>query len=132
MPIDVTWADADQTILSIHIHGPITWDQYHEACHTAVTMMASVTHRVDIIYNAEVDVPSGNALPHFKRACLKLQAAENLGSCITVVPFHIRLARVFTHLIYRASGISNKFQTVVSLEEAYQMIAESRALQAPR
>jgi hypothetical protein len=127
MPMEVAWADAEQTILNVLIHGPITWDQYHEACQAAYTMMESVSHRVDIVYIAQVDVPPGNPLPHFKKTCMRLQSSDNLGYCISVVPINIPLARIFTNLIYRAYGISNKFQTVYSLEEAHQMINASRA-----
>jgi hypothetical protein len=89
-----------------------------------------VSHRVDMIFQAEVDVPPGNPLPHFKRACIRLQAANNLGYCLSVVPINIPLARVFMSLIYRAYGISNKFQNVYDLKEAQEMIADSRAQQA--
>lgn len=127
MAMDVMWSDSEQTLLKVRIYGDVSWDQYHDVCDRAAKMMESVSHRVDIIFTAEVDVPSGNPLPHFKRACVRLQEAGNLGYCISVVPINIPLARVFMSLVYRAYGISNKFQNVYSLEEAHQMINESRA-----
>jgi len=130
MAMDVMWSDEQKTLLNVRIHGNVSWDQYHDMCDVAVTMLASVPHRVDMIFQAEVDVPSGNPLPHFKRASMRLQAAKNLGYCISVVPINIPLARVFMSLIYRAYGISNKFQNVYDLKEAQQMIADSRAEQA--
>jgi hypothetical protein len=131
MAMDVTWSDSEKTLLKVRIHGDVSWDQYHAMCDVASDMLTSVSHRVDIIFVAEVDVPSGNPLPHFKRASLRLQSAPNLGYCLSVVPINIPLARVFMSLIYRAYGISNKFQNVSSLKEAEDMIAEARAAQAP-
>ena len=130
MAMDITWGDDAKTLLNVRIHSNVSWDQYHDMCNEAVKLLKSVPHRVDMIFVAEVDVPSGNPLPHFKRASVQLQSAENLGYCISVVPMNIPLARVFMSLIYRAYGISSKFQNVYSLEEAQQMIADSRAEQA--
>ena len=130
MAMDVVWSDEKKILLNVRIHGTVSWDQYHDMCNEAVMMLKSVPHRVDMIFVAEVDVPSGNPLPHFKRASVLLQSAHNLGYCISVVPLNIPLARVFMSLIYRAYGISSKFQNVYDLKEAQQMIADSRAQQA--
>ena len=130
MTMDVAWGDAEQTLLNVRIYGDVSWEQYHDVCDTAAQMIKTVSHRVDMIFVAEVDVPPGNPLPHFKRACIRLQEVHNLGYCISVVPINIPLARTFMALIYRVYGISNKFQNVSSLQEAQDMIADSRAQQA--
>jgi hypothetical protein len=130
MAMDVTWSNAEKTLMGVRIHGDVSWDQYHDMCKEALELLQSVPHRVDIIFTAEVDVPSGNPLPHFKRASVLLQSVGNLGYCISVVPINIPLARVFMSLIYRAYGISSKFQNVYNLQEAHQMIADARAQEA--
>ena len=131
MAMDITWGDTEKTLLNVRIHGDVSWDQYHDMCDEAAALLASVPHRVDMIFMAEVDVPSGNPLPHFKRATVRLQESGNLGYCISVVPINIPLAGVFMNLVYRAYGISSKFRNVYNLEEAQHLIAMSRSSQAP-
>jgi hypothetical protein len=131
MLMDVTWLDEEKTLLNVRIYGDVSWDQYHAVCEKAAEMAKSVSHRVDMIFTPEVDVPSGNPLPHFKRAYACLQTARNLGYCISVVPINIPLARIFMNLVHRAYGAGSKFQSVYTIEEAHQLIAESRAQQAP-
>lgn len=126
MAMDAVWADDTKTIIKVRIYGSVSWDQYHEVCETVFEMMRSVKHRVDVILLPEVDVPPGNPLAHFKRASQRLLSAGNLGCCISIVPLSIPLARVFNGLISRAYGINSKFQYVLTLKEAEDMIAEAR------
>jgi len=86
MAIGLMWSDETKTLLNVRIHGTVSWDQYHDMCNEAVMMLKSVPHRVDMIFMTEVDVPSENTLPHFKRASVLLQSASNLGYCISVAP----------------------------------------------
>ena len=128
MTVDVTWGNAGQTILRGHIHGKISWDEYQEAGLKVYELTISVRHRVDVILTADVDAPPGNPLPHIKKASLRLQQADNLGYCISVVPSSFTVVRSVMATLFRIYGISHKFPIVGSMIDAYRLIEDATGL----
>lgn len=69
MSIQVSWGNAEQTIILYTINGRWTWEQFYDAISQGRTMMESVAHpRVDFIVDmTRGKLLPGNALPQFAR-----------------------------------------------------------------
>jgi hypothetical protein len=51
MPVHAYWDDTEKTILVVSFEGRWTWDEYEQMRGTALAMMDSVDHPIDIVYD---------------------------------------------------------------------------------
>lgn len=83
MPYDLSWYDQEHSIIRMHIHGDVTWDAWYQAVDTICEMLLSVTHRVDLLFDDHVGMPSGNPMPHLQTTMKKLNEYKNMGLAVT-------------------------------------------------
>jgi hypothetical protein len=123
MPVAVEWHNAEKTILLVTITPPMTWDMYDAGVDEALAQADSVGHRVDIVLNpGSTPLPSGSALPHFKRAAERLPPnVELLVSIITNL-----IARTMSTLAGQIY-LGHRFKYAGSVEQALEIIHKLRA-----
>jgi len=101
MPFDVTWYDEAHTIIRVSIYGDRTWDQYHEAMSKVERELQASLHRIDMILDDKVGMPSGNPMPHLKAELDKLTKYPNLGMSMVVSE---RSVALFPALMMETAG----------------------------
>ena len=84
MPYALRWLDDEQTVLMITADGRVIWDEYHAINDEARRIIAALPHRVDLIIQSNVGLPTGSPLPHFREQFSKWDAAPNLGLVVVV------------------------------------------------
>jgi len=80
------WADSQQSVLSVHIYGPLNWEEYRNAWQVITHVISGVPHKVDVIYVFETEVsplPPGGATRHFRETLLEAQP-HNKRMCVLV------------------------------------------------
>jgi hypothetical protein len=87
MGVNVSWLDAERTILIYELYGKWTWDAFYLAFEQALTMMAGVPHIVYALTIARDEaarhhIPP-NILTHFPIITRRLPA--NAGAAVMVV-----------------------------------------------
>jgi len=130
MPYDISWYDADHSIVLIHIHGEVTWDAWYKAVDQTIEKINEVPHRVDLIYVDDAGFPPGNALPHLKESIERLAEQPNLGLSITVSASRglTMLVQVAVNVVLQAFVIdtSNNGGFARSVDHAVARIQASR------
>lgn len=125
MPVEAYWVDDEQTLIQYDFEGVWTWEEFYPVYGQVVEMMKTVPHKVDNILDlrASRGVPP-NALSHLKN--LTDKQLPNTGVCIFVTDNSVLT------LLYRTGAkfhpaINQTFALVKSLEEARDIVAESRS-----
>ena len=131
MPFEFNWHDPEHTIIRVDIYGAATWDESTFTTDRIVAEVAKATHRIDIIFNAQVDMPKGNPLPHLKAANRRLSVyKERLGLITTVGPRNISsVVRVMVDIMMRVYKLDRTHlgETVTTMDAALRNIEKSRA-----
>ena len=99
MPYDVKWYDDQHSIIEVHVHDDVTWDQYHGAVDQICAHLAVAQHRVDVVFNSETGMPAGNPLPHLKAAFQKFSSYKTFGMTVPSGERGGRGASTFTRSI---------------------------------
>jgi hypothetical protein len=124
MPIITQWDNDEKTIVRHDFQGRWTWEEFFEAERRANELVATVTHRVDIISNMrEGAMPHQGALANARSVIHRLKA--NLGVIVVVVnPLLAATTKVF-------KKVDKDFDRVVraanSVQDARQVIEQERA-----
>ena len=125
MRIEVSWDNAEKTIIRYDYGEDWTWEDFHDANQKSNRMAASVTHIVDLIVDfTHGSPPPAGSLGRFRKAME--DAPKNRGIIVIVGgSFFINsLVAVFSR-IYRALG--RRLMTAGTVEEAQVRIADLRA-----
>ena len=131
MPFEFNWHDPEHTIIRVDIYGDATWDDSTKTVDQIVDEVAKATHRIDIIFNAQVAMPKGNPLPHMKAANRRLSVyGDHLGLVTTVGPRNVSsFVKVMVDIMMRVYKLdrSHLGETVTTMDDALRNIAKSRA-----
>ena len=121
MPVYALWDNDAKTILRFDFIGKWDWTQYSEALHTAIEMLATVPHMVDVIPNfAESGPLPANTLSHFARSSRESTIETGHTVVVTNAKFVEFLINSFSKLYGRPG---KKTLSASSLEEARQLLA---------
>ncbi|MCA0452360.1 MAG: hypothetical protein LCI00_00070 [Chloroflexi bacterium] len=135
MPYQPEWYDTDKSIICVDINGHVTWDEWYEMNNRVINMMATVPHRVDVIYHDKVGMPKGNPMPHLRATSAKLIAQGNLGIIVSVSVRHISgIVKAMVDIMMRAYRMDSRYNGgfVDTIEEAINVIKASRAKNTPQ
>jgi hypothetical protein len=130
MAYDVNWHDENHTIIRMDIYGEPSWDGFHAAVDNVNKEFSTVSHRVDLIFNASIPMPPGNPMPHLKTAISKINGNANLGLIFSVTPQQLfPIIKSLIEITMRIYQIDTKHSGgfVNSLEEAMTIIEQDRA-----
>lgn len=101
MSVHVQWDNEDRTIILWSFVGRWTWGEYEDALAAAVTMLDTVDHKVDYVYDVRLmSILPPDVVTRFKTKYLK--QPEKTGRFIAVgVDDYLRLVwNTFTDLPY--------------------------------
>lgn len=126
-PANILWHDPEQTILRTEYSGAWTWDDFHAAVETAVEMMKSVPHRVDLIVAPQPNsvMPHSSADPHLKRAIQMLPPNFGIQVIVTQNAWSRAMASIFTKL-FSGGSFKGRLYFVANVEEADKLIHRDR------
>jgi hypothetical protein len=124
MAVQVCWDDDQKTIVRYDFDARWTWDDFYEAYYQAIDMQASVTHRVDAIFDMQQTrrLPD-NALLHLRNLSEKQPA--NMGYTV-IVSSNSFILSLYTLAIQNHAKIAHYFRLVHKLEQAYSLISHAR------
>lgn len=127
MGIQVTWDNPEQNTLLIQYHRPWDWPQFNAAVAEMKTLLDSVSHTVDIIFDIrDAGFPPQGAVQRFK------EASEinhpNTGLLIYVAPNLLtQFVKSIVRIIEAAFGrFGAEFLFVTTIEQAHELIAQKR------
>ncbi|MEZ4669285.1 MAG: hypothetical protein R3E39_15375 [Anaerolineae bacterium] len=126
MPLHVFWDNEEKNIIRCESEGKWTWREYHHALDEIVGMVNAVDYRVDLINSQREGstMPPGSPIPHFKRAAQAMP--PNFAMNIVVISSHV--VRVMASVMSRMpNNDMDSIEMVVSLQDAYALIARDRA-----
>lgn len=130
MPFDLNWYDDAHSIMQMTVHGHPTWDEYHEAINKVEQELKAAPHRIDLVLDDKVGMPSGNPMPHLKAAIDKLTAYPNFGMSMAV---STREVAQFPALMMETAARLYSFdlkrygQFIKTMDEAVAIIQADRA-----
>ncbi len=129
MPYEVSWDHNDTTLLWLRFYQSLTWEEYAQAFEAVVKEVKKVPYRVNVILNAEIPVPPGNPLDHFRRALKRLAELDNLDLLISVNPGTGLFVLVMIEMLTRVyvPRMAGRLPFVESVDEAYRLVAARRA-----
>jgi hypothetical protein len=121
MPVYALWDNDAKTILRFDFVGKWDWTQYSEALHTAIGMLGSVPHMVDVIPNFTESGPlPANTLSHFSRSSKE----STIDTGHTVVVTNTKFVEVLINTFGKLYGRpGKKTLSCNSLEEARKILA---------
>jgi hypothetical protein len=120
MGIQVTWDDADETILLVTSEGEWTWDDHRASVDEAFDLIRSRAYPIGVIINRDHDsqVPDGgNPMAYYRRLLKMIPANAALFVLVSANPFARSVASIVVRLS-RDAGDQVVF--VSSLDEARQ------------
>jgi hypothetical protein len=79
MAYEFRWYDDAQGILVVDIAGETTWGDYDIVHKEICALLETTPHRIDVIFNDRVGLPSGNPMPHLKKVISKLISYDKMG-----------------------------------------------------
>jgi hypothetical protein len=126
MPVNLIWADSEETILTIDIDGAWDWEDFYHAVDYVQARAESVPGRLDLI----VWRRSGAVMPHGTMTAHVIQAMrmmpDRLG--IVVLVTTNALVRGFAQLIQNAIGGTRFTRVMVAAtyEEALSTVQRCR------
>lgn len=121
MSITIRWDNSTQTIIYCKPQNGWTWDDFYTAFSQIGQMIASIPQSAYIIMDlSNGEMPSGNAIVHFRTAILQLP--ENIDAVISVVTdgYKRTMVSVLKEMIHGKR--SEMLHTTASLEEARSLI----------
>ncbi len=129
----VLWHDSEHTIIRTEYSGTWTWDDFHVAVETAVDMMKTVNHRVDLIVapNTNSVMPKGSADPHLRRAIQLLPTNFGIQVIVTRSAWSRTMASIFVKFFSKGS-YKHRIFFVISVDEAYELILKDRVELPPK
>jgi hypothetical protein len=124
MAIEVTWHNAEKTIILEKYPRKWTWDEFYGLRDAVVPMMNEVSHTVYIIadFGNNLDIPSGNAMLHARNVIGSFP--QNWG--LLLIISRSGLINSFVNMFNRIfpANWAKKIRLIKSYEEAYKMIQE--------
>lgn len=127
MQAHIQWDEQDDAILLIHFAEAFTWEDYHDTIAQASAMAAEKSGQFDVLLLSHVDVPKGNALPHFKEMLSTIFSFDNMGVFVAAGQKQNLFVKMLVRIIAGLNGIDSDRLHIVHYEsEARQLIAESR------
>jgi hypothetical protein len=130
MPIEMTWADTEKTILIGTFTGDWTWQDYINTVPTVIEMLQGLEHRIDNIMDMRESgpIPQGLALMNFHRSDRATHYA-NTGIIVIVG------ANSIMHGLVSALAMTNPERSprlfAESMEEAIALIQTDRKTNKP-
>lgn len=125
MAIRASWANAEKTIIRQDYDGAWTWEEFFESSRQSSEMMATVSHRVDIVADMKPGtMPKSGTSITYARNVLRATPA-NWGILVIV-------GNAFVNAMVRVYGYVNndmraKIHVTESVEEAFELIEQERA-----
>lgn len=126
MPIEVRWADQEQTIVQMTIDPQPSWSEFDEAVEQTVQLAKRVSHPVFVVLQPNnVPMPrNDNPIPHMQRVFRVLP--ENVKLFIIIMDKSGIFERSIINVVGRFA-MGQKLRAVSQAEDAYQMIANQSA-----
>jgi hypothetical protein len=84
MSIRVEWSDTSHTILHYHLPQEWTWDQFHEATQTGQTVMGSVEHPVDMVFELDAGMIIPPRVLHNMARIMRQPSPPNVNRVVLV------------------------------------------------
>jgi hypothetical protein len=127
MAIEVTWYNAEKTIILEKYPRKWTWDEFYNLRDTVIPMMKEVSHPVYIIadFGNNLDIPGGNAMLHARNVIGSFP--ENWA--LLLIISHSALINSFVNMFNRIFPLNwaKKIRLVKNYEEAQAIIAKTEA-----
>jgi hypothetical protein len=131
MPIDVTWYDAEQSVLRWAYHGAWTWSEYNTARAQArqLTQDAARTH-VDILADfRDSRLLPANALSNFR---MSANDSDYQFSLAVIIAESLWMETMVSALNRLYPTLGKKVQLARTLEDGIKLIQAHRAKSAGR
>jgi hypothetical protein len=131
MGITVIWDNEDKTAICIVYRQPWTWQDFDAAVKQMLTLLDSMSHKVDIIFDIrEGGTPPAGAMLRFKRVATINH--PNGGKLIFVSSrfLTVLIEGIISVLAKAFSGVwqAPDFSFVSTLEEARRLLREQRQI----
>ena len=127
MPIEVSWYNAEKTIILEKYPSKWTWDDFYELREIVPAMMQEVPHTVSIIadFGNNLDIPSGNAMLHARNVISSFP--KNWG--LLVMISRSALINSFVNMFNRIfpANWARKIRLAKDYDEALAFIAAHEA-----
>lgn len=121
MPITVRWDNDSQTVVYYEFNGKWTWEEYHNAIHSAYELVEKLPYVVNMILDfRHANVMPSNALSIFGRSMKTPPRDFDLAVLVTKSGFIEAIYNVFR----RVNGkMAEKLVMVKTVEEARALLA---------
>jgi hypothetical protein len=128
MAVTVGWDNDEMTVLVIRFQRPWDWSEFNRAVEELSRLLASVEHKVDIIFDIrEAGFPPEGAVNRFRKAAEIRHSNVNLLIYIAP-PVLAQFVRGIVTIIRAVFGaFEREFIFVTTIEAAHDAIASARA-----
>ena len=126
MPIKVTWDNEQKTILHVHVNGAWTWQEMETAIEQVFSLLDSVEHKVDTVFDATGAGPiPPNAFAYLRRMNRATHPNQDNVAVVGMTPLARTLMNTFSKLYGLAKGSDTRF--MATLDEARTYLSELRS-----
>lgn len=124
MPVNVEWANDEQTIVLYTIEGKWTWNDFYPEYDKAITMEKAQPHRVDVVLDMRENksVPP-NALTHIKG--ITDRQPDNIGLSVLVTS-NMFIYKLFEIAVKFYPKVGTYFRVTDTMDKAFDIIAEAQ------
>lgn len=131
MPIQVRWADEQQTITEFIFVSPWTTDEFRTARAQAKQMADTVSHDVHVLadFTENYGMLPSDALSTFRHAA---QDVHPRWISLVIISRRARFARAIFGLLERLTKVTVRTYFVASQAEAQQLFADFHLITDPR
>ena len=125
MPWNVSWLDAEESIVTYEPVDPWTWEEFVEAIRQGQTMIREKEYIVDTVYQLHppIVMPSANALGYFREVYATDPKNSGMNAVIGANPYVQTLVGIITAVM----GGTSRFRFVSNMDEALAAIEEVRS-----
>jgi hypothetical protein len=130
MGIKVAWDTEEQTAICLVFDKPWTWDDFEDANRQMLTLLNSVQHKVDIIFDiSNAGFPPSGALQRFKKVAQNHHPNTRLLVYVGGKEFVMNFLKLMV-VIYGKAFQPPAFNFAGTLTEARELIRQKTALAA--
>ncbi len=120
LPIKVTWDNEQKTILHVHVHGAWTWANMETAIQEVTSLLDTVEHKVDTIFDATGAGPiPPNAFAYLRKMNRSSHPNQDKVAVVGLTPLARTLMNTFSKVYGLAKGSDTRFMATLGEARAY-------------